>query len=96
LLDSLKQLATEVLSLLQKETGTTDYVTVYQEVHERIMQNRREKRTNRAIRAVSDPKAHALDRIKKTTAKVNARKRKSHEFSQKRIKTSHSMKLGRK
>ena len=92
-LDTLKQLATEVLAALQKETGTTEYVNVYQAVHEKVLQNRREKKTNRAIMAVSDPKKHAIAQMKRSVAKVNARKRKAQDFANKKMKNGHSIKL---
>lgn len=93
IIDKLKQLATEVMALLQKETGTTEYVRVYQSVHEHIIEQRRERRNQRVIQAVADPKARALERMKKTAAKQSARKRKAQEFSSRKIKQSHSTKL---
>lgn len=83
-IDTLKQLASEVLALLQKETGTTEYIEVYQKVHERIQNQRNEKRTKRAIEAVSDPKAHAQYKLKKNTLRANARKRKAKQEQEKR------------
>jgi U3 small nucleolar RNA-associated protein 20 len=89
----LKHLATEVMSLLQKETGTTEYISVYQSVHEQVQNARRDRKAQRAIRAVSNPKAHAIEKQKKTLAKINARKRKANEFASKKLKQGHSSKL---
>ena len=73
--DKLKQLATEVLALLQKESGTTEYLSVYQSVHERIIDQRRERKRVRAVQAITDPKLAAQIKQKKTLQKINARKR---------------------
>lgn len=85
--DKLKQLATEVLALLQKESGTTEYLSVYQSVHERIIDQRRERKRVRAVQAITDPKLAAQIKQKKTLQKINARKRKAQEFAiKKRMK----------
>jgi U3 small nucleolar RNA-associated protein 20 len=77
---------------LQKEMGTTEYIQVYQSVHEEVIQKRRDRKTQKAIMAVQDPKMRAAEKQKKTALKVKARKRKAEEFANKKIKYSHSIK----
>ncbi|KAJ3273507.1 U3 snoRNP protein [Terramyces sp. JEL0728] len=86
--ETLKQLATEVMSLLQKQAGTTEYLEVYQAVHERIQNTRREKRQQRNMLAITDPKASAQMKIRKNEMKMKSRKRKAQEFASKKLKMS--------
>jgi hypothetical protein len=75
------------LALLQKECGTTEYLAIYQSVHERIIEQRRERKRLRSVQAVTDPKLAAQIKQKKTLQKLNARKRKAKEFAiKKRMK----------
>ena len=92
ILGPLKQLASEVMGLLQKEAGTSMYVQVYQSVQEKIQEQRRERRENRAVQAITDPKARAQQRLKKNILKQQSRKRKTREFEVRKMKQSISKK----
>ncbi|KAJ3260764.1 U3 snoRNP protein [Boothiomyces macroporosus] len=88
--DNLKQLASEVMALLQKQAGTTEYLEVYQSVHEKIQNSRREKKQQRNMLAITDPKTSAQMKIKKNEMKMKSRKRKAEEFASKKLKMSKS------
>ncbi|KAI8575447.1 hypothetical protein K450DRAFT_261769 [Umbelopsis ramanniana AG] len=79
--DELKQLANEVLSLVQKKVGTTEYFYAYNKVRQRVQEVRSQRKANRAYQAVSDPVAAARMKVKRNEMKRNARKRKTADFA---------------
>lgn len=78
------------MALLQKQAGTTEYLEVYQSVHEKIQNSRREKKQQRNMLAITDPKTSAQMKIKKNEMKMKSRKRKAEEFASKKLKMSKS------
>jgi hypothetical protein len=85
--DSLKLLAGEVLSILQRESDPNTYVNVYQSIREHVVDKRRERREKKIMQSVIDPQASSRAKIKKNLAKQKQRKRKVQEFAQEKIKS---------
>ncbi|KAI7902962.1 armadillo-type protein [Cokeromyces recurvatus] len=70
--DSLQQLGTEILNLLQNKAGPTVYFAVYQRVRQQVLQTRQERKANKAVLAITNPTLIAkrkLDRKQKAYAK---------------------------
>jgi U3 small nucleolar RNA-associated protein 20 len=88
ILDELKTLATEVMNHLQKVVGTQVYLEVYNRIHLKIQQIRRERKSMRSIQAVVDPEGRAKRKLQKNEMKRANRKRKAGEFSKQKVKTS--------
>lgn len=86
--DALKEIATSTMACLQKHIGTTAYVQVYQQVQEHINAVRRDRRSAKAVQAVSDPQASAVRRQQKNDMKRNSRKRKIEKYSVQKGKRS--------
>ncbi|KAI8920655.1 armadillo-type protein [Entophlyctis helioformis] len=90
--EELRQLAPEVMEILQKQVGTTPYLDMYNHVHLKVMDVRRERRAHKSIQAVADPEASAKRRVQKNDMKREGRKRKSQEQSMQRLKYRDSKK----
>jgi U3 small nucleolar RNA-associated protein 20 len=78
---------------LQKQAGTTLYVEVYQKVHLKIQELRKERREKRIVRNVTDPKLRAIQRLKKNGLKQASRKRKGEEFENNKLRYGNTKKL---
>ncbi|KAI7881842.1 hypothetical protein K492DRAFT_206553 [Lichtheimia hyalospora FSU 10163] len=63
--DELKQLANQVLQLLQKQAGSTVYFAAYQRVRQRNLDAREERKAKRAIEAVANPELAAKKKARK-------------------------------
>jgi U3 small nucleolar RNA-associated protein 20 len=68
------------MSLIQKTVGTTEYVLAYQKVVDHISNVRQERRSTKAIKTVTDPKASMIRRSQKNDMKKNGRKRKAADI----------------
>ncbi|KAJ1345001.1 hypothetical protein BSLG_000516 [Batrachochytrium salamandrivorans] len=90
--EELQLLAREVMEMFQKQLGTTPYLDMYNEVHLKVQQVQRDRRTKRSVQAVVDPEARAKRRIQKNVMKRVSRKRKAEDYSKQRIRTTHSKK----
>lgn len=64
-IDELKQLANQVLQLLQKQAGSTVYFAAYQRVRQRNLDAREERKAKRAIEAVANPDIAARKKARK-------------------------------
>ncbi|KAI9322632.1 hypothetical protein BX666DRAFT_2023084 [Dichotomocladium elegans] len=67
--DELKQLANEVLELLQNKAGPTIYFSAYQRVRQREADTREERKAKRAIEAVANPEIRAKKKLRKAEKK---------------------------
>lgn len=74
----------EVLDLIQKKLGTTEYVTQMALVQDSIRQRRESRRVKRRIEAVADPEKYGYDKKRKNDRKRDKRKVKGLEFRGKR------------
>ena len=81
---SLIQSSQEVLDLLQKKLGTTDFVTQVSQAREMMKARREERRVKRRIEAVADPEQFALAKRRKHDRKKEKRKERGHEHRGKR------------
>ena len=81
---SLIQSSQEILDVLQKKMGTTDFVTQVSQARERMKTRREERRVKRRIEAVADPEQFALDKRRKHERKKEKRKERGHEYRGKR------------
>ncbi|KAG5461319.1 MAG: hypothetical protein BJ554DRAFT_6504, partial [Olpidium bornovanus] len=84
----LKLLAQEVLDLIQKAAGTTDFLHVYNSVRGRISLVRAQRRQKRVVQATTDPEIRAKRKLARNASKRGARKRKNEEFAKAREKLS--------
>jgi U3 small nucleolar RNA-associated protein 20 len=74
----------EVLDLLQKKLGTTEYITQMGIVQDAIKERREGRRVKRRIEAVTDPEKHGRDKARKNDRKREKRKENGTEFRGKR------------
>ncbi|CAG8782598.1 28065_t:CDS:2, partial [Dentiscutata erythropus] len=85
-IDNLKQLGKEVLDLLQKRVGTTQYHNAYNKVRQQVADVRRERKHKRVIKAIVDPESAAKRKIRKNVMKKQNRKRKNEEFAKQKLR----------
>lgn len=78
---------------LQKQAGTTLYVEVYQKVHLKIQELRRERREQRIVRNVTDQKLRAIQKLKKNGLKQASRKRKSDQLEKNKLRYGNTKKF---
>ncbi|GAD93661.1 HEAT repeat protein (DRIM), putative [Paecilomyces variotii No. 5] len=76
--------AHEVLDLLQKKLGTTEYVAQMTRVQESIKERREGRRVKRRIEAVADPEKVGREKKRRNERKREKRKEKGLEFRGKR------------
>ncbi|MCJ1249264.1 U3 snoRNP protein [Trapelia coarctata] len=74
----------EIMSLLQKKMGTTDYVTQLSRVREGVKQRREGRRTKRRLEAVAEPEKTGRDKRRKGEKKKEKRKERSGEARSRR------------
>ncbi|KAL4959032.1 putative HEAT repeat protein (DRIM) [Aspergillus stella-maris] len=74
----------EVLDLLQKKLGTTEYINQMSLIQEAIKKRREGRRTKRRIEAVADPEKYGRDKKRKNDRKREKRKEKGAEHRGKR------------
>ncbi|OGE56629.1 hypothetical protein PENARI_c003G04800 [Penicillium arizonense] len=74
----------EVLDLLQKKLGTTEYIDQMSKVQEAIKERREGRRVKRRIDAVADPERYGREKIKKNERKREKRREKGMEHRGKR------------
>lgn len=74
----------EILDLLQKKFGTTEYVAQMTIAKEKIKERREGRRTKRRIEAVADPEKFGRDKKRKNEKKREKRKEKSSGFRDQR------------
>lgn len=76
--------AHEILDLLQKKLGTTEYVAQMARVQEAIKERREGRRVKRRIEAVADPEKVGREKKRKNDRKREKRKEKGMEYRDKR------------
>ncbi|KAI0364814.1 hypothetical protein BV20DRAFT_955431 [Pilatotrama ljubarskyi] len=81
-MDELKTLSIELQDLIQSKVGTTSFAQVYNEIRQKVLMVRRDRRTARVIQTTTDPAAAAKRRLHRNTAKKESRKRKNEVFLQ--------------
>ncbi|KAL4929347.1 putative HEAT repeat protein (DRIM) [Aspergillus undulatus] len=74
----------EVLDLLQKKLGTTEYINQMSAIQETIKKRREGRRVKRRIEAVTDPEKYGRDKKRKNDRKREKRKEKGAEHRGKR------------
>ncbi|KAL4973860.1 armadillo-type protein [Aspergillus desertorum] len=74
----------EVLDLLQKKLGTTEYINQMSVIQEEIKKRREDRRVKRRIEAVADPEKYGRDKKRRNDRKREKRKEKSAEHRGKR------------
>ncbi|KAG8902825.1 U3 snoRNP protein [Tulasnella sp. 403] len=77
--DELKTLATELQDLLRKRVGGTKYSFAYNEVRQKALTLRTERRAQKAIQAVADPETFLQEKAKRGAAQRVTKKRKAQE-----------------
>eukprot|EP00842_Homolaphlyctis_polyrhiza_P005059 jgi/Hompol1/5554/HPOL_004537-RA len=90
--DELKRLAEEVLELIQKRLGTTAFIAIYNRVHRKVLEVRRQRKSEKSLLAVADPTEAAKQRIMRNEAKKAGRKRKAQHSAEARVRTKESTK----
>ncbi|KAL1960081.1 hypothetical protein VTO42DRAFT_253 [Malbranchea cinnamomea] len=78
------QSSQEILDLLQKKLGTTDFVRQISQARDKMKARREERRVKRRIEAVADPEKFNLEKKRKHERKKEKRKERSQEFRGKR------------
>ncbi|KAL2362451.1 hypothetical protein RJZ56_004671 [Blastomyces dermatitidis] len=74
----------EILDLLQKKLGTTDFVTQMAAVRESVKSRREGRRVKRRIEAVADPEKFGREKKRKNDRKREKRKEKGAEYQDRR------------
>ncbi|KAJ3216699.1 U3 snoRNP protein [Dinochytrium kinnereticum] len=79
----------EILDMIHKMIGTSDFVKIMNEVKSNLSDVRDERRSKRKIQAVVDPESYAKRKLRKNELKKESKKRKTSSFtkSSKRAKT---------
>ncbi|CAO3617504.1 unnamed protein product [Cunninghamella echinulata] len=73
--DNLKDLGNEVLNLVQKKAGPTAYFAVYQNIRQHSQEVRVERKTKRAIEAITNPELAAKRKMTRNLKKSKKRVR---------------------
>lgn len=81
---SLVSNAQEILDLLQKKLGTTEYVDQMARIQENIRARREQRRAKRRIEAVADPEKFGREKKRKNDRKHVKRKERGQEFRERR------------
>ncbi|KAI0644852.1 armadillo-type protein [Trametes meyenii] len=81
-MDDLKTLAIELQDLVQNKVGTTKFGYVYNNIRQKVLTLRRDRRTARVIQNSTHPAAAAKRKLYRNTAKKESRKRKNEVFLQ--------------
>ncbi|PCH00938.1 Down-regulated-in-metastasis protein [Penicillium occitanis (nom. inval.)] len=76
--------AQEILDLLQKKLGTTEYVDQMARIQENIRARREQRRAKRRIEAVADPEKFGREKKRKNDRKHVKRKERGQEFRERR------------
>ncbi|KAK9722628.1 U3 snoRNP protein [Basidiobolus ranarum] len=79
--EDLRALGQEVLDFVRKQVGTTVYHETYNQIRQRVVDIRRERKAKRSFQAITDPEAHAKRKIQKNEMKKNSRKNKTSQFA---------------
>ncbi|CAI7600877.1 unnamed protein product [Penicillium manginii] len=74
----------EVLDLLQKKLGSSEYIAQMTKVQDTVKERREGRRTKRRIEAVADPERHERDKKRRNDRKREKRKEKGLEHRGKR------------
>lgn len=74
----------EILDVLQKKFGTTEFVAAMTDAKERVIKRRDERRVKRKIEAIADPVKFGADKRRKYDRKREKRKEKGHGFQNRR------------
>ncbi|TIA92947.1 hypothetical protein E3P99_00411 [Wallemia hederae] len=84
-LETLQNLAQEVMNMLQNKVDNTLYLRVYQAIKQRMVAVRDERKIARKQNMISNPQLAAHQKSKRSAAKLDSKKRKTkHYASQKR------------
>lgn len=84
--EELKKLGSEVLDLVQKRAGTTDYFIAYNKIRQHVLEVRRERKQKRVMQAMNDPEGRARRRIQKNEMKSRKRQLKTREFAKDKVR----------
>ncbi|KAG0232192.1 U3 snoRNP protein [Actinomortierella wolfii] len=84
--EELKRLGQEVMDLVQKRAGTSEYLTAYNKVRQHVLQVRRERRQKRVMQALNDPEARARRRLQRNEMKSRKRQAKTKAFAKDKIR----------
>ncbi|KAG0325092.1 U3 snoRNP protein [Podila humilis] len=84
--EELKKLGSEVLDLVQKRAGTTDYFVAYNKIRQSILRIRQERKQKRVMQAMNDPEARARRRVQKNEMKSRKRQLKTKEFAKDKVR----------
>ena len=90
--EELKNLAQEVMDILQKQAGGHNYLESYNQIHTKVAEIRLERRNKKAILAVADPRAAAQRKLQRSEMKKKGKKRKNEEYASQKIKLGISKK----
>ncbi|RKP06477.1 hypothetical protein THASP1DRAFT_18449, partial [Thamnocephalis sphaerospora] len=74
--EPLRQLASELLEMVQKHVGSTVYFEAYTGIRKHAEEKRTERKSKRAFQAMVDPEAHAKRKLRKNEKKKELQKRK--------------------
>ncbi|KAF9948490.1 U3 snoRNP protein [Mortierella alpina] len=85
-MEELKKLGSEVLDLVQKRAGTTDYFIAYNKIRQHVLEVRRERKQKRVMQAMNDPEGRARRRIQKNEMKSRKRQLKTREFAKDKVR----------
>ncbi|KAF9926096.1 U3 snoRNP protein [Linnemannia zychae] len=85
-MEELKKLGSEVLDLVQKRAGTTDYFVAYNKIRQHVLQVRQERKQKRVMQAMNDPQARARRRLQKNEMKSRKRQLKTKEFAKDKVR----------
>ncbi|KAF9166281.1 U3 snoRNP protein [Actinomortierella ambigua] len=84
--EELKRLGQEVLDLVQKRAGKTEYLTAYNKVRQHVLEVRRERKQKRVMQALNDPEARARRRLQRNEMKSRKRQAKTKAFAKDKIR----------
>ncbi|CAG8576266.1 3030_t:CDS:10 [Funneliformis caledonium] len=85
-IDNLKQFGKEILDLVQKRVGTTQFHISYNKIKQQVLKVRRERKHKKAIMVLVDPESAAKRKLQKNEMKRQNRKRKNAEFASQKLR----------
>ncbi|KAH8110477.1 hypothetical protein DFH11DRAFT_1547369 [Phellopilus nigrolimitatus] len=89
-MNELKTLAAELQDLVQAKVGTTKFASVYNQIRQKVVSVRQERRAARVVQTAVDPQSAAKRKMHKNVNKKESRKRKNSDFADHKIRMKFS------
>ncbi|KAF5354672.1 hypothetical protein D9756_005618 [Leucocoprinus leucothites] len=85
-MEEVKTTAIELRDLVQAKVGTTKFSNVYNQIRQKTLELRRNRKVERTLQVTTNPEAAAKRKLQRNTIKKESRKRKDRSFAESRGK----------